>query len=71
MHFALTDLTSVCLCLCVCVDSEEKTEQLMDSKHEAERLNQELQKLRQEVRRHGNSLGMGMHKEKNTQFLCY
>ncbi|XP_059907752.1 protein Daple isoform X1 [Gadus macrocephalus] len=27
---------------------EEKTEQLMDSKHEAERLNQELQRLRQE-----------------------
>lgn len=29
---------------------EEKTEQLMDSKHEAERLDQELQKLKQEVR---------------------
>ena len=29
---------------------EEKTEQLMDSKHEVERLDQESQRLKQEVR---------------------
>lgn len=34
----------------VCVCREEKTEQLMDSKHEVERLDQELQRLKQEVR---------------------
>lgn len=33
----------------VWVHREEKTEQLMDSKHEVERLEQELQRLRQEV----------------------
>lgn len=32
-----------------CVGREEKTEQLMDSKHEVERLDQELQKVKQEV----------------------
>lgn len=32
-----------------CVCREEKTEQLMDSKHEVERLDQELQKVKQEV----------------------
>lgn len=31
------------------VHREEKTEQLMDSKHEAERLEQELQRFKQEV----------------------
>lgn len=34
----------------MCVCREEKTEQLMDSKHEVERLDQELQRLKQEVR---------------------
>lgn len=36
--------------VCVYVCREEKTEQLMDSKHEVERLDQELQRLKQEVR---------------------
>ena len=45
-------MIDVFYCVCVCVLSEEKTEQLMDSKHEGERLDQELQKLKQEVRTH-------------------
>lgn len=34
----------------MCACREEKTEQLMDSRHEVERLDQELQRLKQEVR---------------------